>query len=102
MPDYCTLSPDGMLGVEWSMSCMSHDGVYDQAISFRDKLKVLNTITGDVALTLDVWATASLADAPWKTWLIRAYSVGMLVGTSTVGWLFWITSQGPENGSGDH
>ena len=50
----------------------------------RDKIKA------DLDLTLDVWATAALADRAWKTAVIRAYSIVMLIGTNTGGWFFWL------------
>jgi len=84
MRDWCTLSPDGFLGVEWSMSCMSHDGRYDTGETAGDKIKA------DLDLALDVWATASLADKAWKTAVIRVYSIIMLIGTNIGGWYFWL------------
>lgn len=84
MRDFCTLSPDGFLGVEWSLSCRAHDDQYLVGSTLLDKIKA------DLALTLDIWAVAALADAAWKMVIVRAYSLAVLAGTSTFGWYFWI------------
>ena len=81
--DWCTNSPDGMLGVEWSLSCMAHDNRYDQDGTIVDKIKA------DFDLAADIWAIASLADAKWKTTTIRAYSVMVFCGVSVLGWNNW-------------
>lgn len=49
----------------------------------------MEKIRADIDLTLDVWAIATLADRRWKTVIIRAYSIGMLIATSTFGWIPW-------------
>jgi len=87
MIDWCSHSPDGFFGVDWSMSCKSHDGRYDTKGTSKDKIQA------DLDLTRDVWAVAALADTPVKTGLIRAWSIVMLVGTSTAGWYNWFDAQ---------
>jgi len=84
---YCTLSPEGFFGVEWSLSCQAHDGQYRIGQTLGDKVRA------DLALSQDVWSLASLADAAWKQAAIRVYSVGMFMGTSTVGYLFWLRAR---------
>jgi hypothetical protein len=87
MSDYCTWSPEGLFGVEWSMSCMSHDGQYSTGKTLADK------IIADLALSQDIWALSVLADAPWKQGAIRIYSVGVFAATSTVGFFFWFRAK---------
>lgn len=84
MQDFCTLSPDGFLGVEWSLSCMGHDGRYEKGKTVRDK------ILADIDLSLDIWAVAALADRTWKTAVIRAYSVLVFTSVSIAGWYYWM------------
>lgn len=87
MKDWCTLSPDGFLGVNWSLSCRAHDGLYEIGTSALDKLKA------DYALFMDVWAIADLADASWKRAAVKSYAVVQYTGTSTFGWFWWIKAR---------
>lgn len=90
--DHCTLSPEGFLGVDWSMSCYAHDGRYEQGKTLWEKIKA------DFLLALDIWAIASLADAYWKTVIIRIYAVGVFLATSTFGIFFWLVSRLGDKG----
>jgi hypothetical protein len=83
MADWCSLSPDGFLGVEWSLSCMAHDGRYDAGKTIIDKIRA------DLDLSLDIWALAALADSKWKVAVIRTYAVGVFFATSTFGLYNW-------------
>ena len=83
MRDWCSYSPDGFLGVEWSLSCRAHDGLYDNGGTLIDKHNA------DTALMLDLWEIATLADSKWKVAAIRAYSILQFTGTSTFGLYFW-------------
>lgn len=84
MSDYCTLSPDGFLGVEWKMSCMAHDGRYYKGGYFSDKFMA------DIDLMLDVWETANLAKKKRHQAIIKTYAALMFIGTSTFGFYWWI------------
>jgi hypothetical protein len=81
--DWCSLSPDGFLGVEWALSCMAHDHRYERNGSLIEKFKA------DYYLAADVWHSASMADKTWKRGAVRCYSVAMYAGVSTLGMLFW-------------
>lgn len=83
MKDWCSYSPDGFLGVEWSLSCRAHDGLYDKGGSLIDKIKA------DIALYLDLWEIATLANRGWKVMTIWTYAMIQLTGTSTLGLFFW-------------
>ena len=78
--DWCTYSPDVVLGVDISLSCRGHDGLYEKGD---------NKFSADIALFLDVWAVAELADDYKKTVGIRAYAVVQYIFVSVFGWYFW-------------
>ena len=87
MSEWCTFSPDGFLGVDWSLSCRAHAGLYRAGTNLLDKLKA------DLALFQDVWYISDMANAPWKRAVVKGYSVIQYAGTSTFGWFWWMKAR---------
>jgi len=72
-----------MFGVDYSLACMAHDMSY-LARDWRLKAR------SDLALFLDVWACATVADTPVERVGLRVNACLMGLAVSTVGWLYWL------------